>query len=123
MAGRGPRRSPQRRQVRGGVAQGIGQARYERAVYDDEGRLETATLRNYAVPRASSLPSFETDATVTPSTRNDLGVKGIGEAGTVAAPPTVVNAVVDALEPLGVDHVDVPLTEERVWRAIRAPAD
>jgi len=105
-------------QVHGGVAQGIGQARYEQVVYDEEGRLRTDSLLNYAVPRAFHVPEMETDATVTPSPRNPMGVKGIGEAGTIGAPPTVVNAVVDALEGLGVRHVDMPLTEETVWRAI-----
>ncbi len=105
-------------QVHGGVAQGIGQAHSEEAVYDEDGRLLTDELLRYAVPRAADLPDFETRATVTPSPHNDLGVKGIGEAGTMAAPPAVVNAVVDALAPLGVRHVDMPLSEERVLRAI-----
>ncbi|WP_255169617.1 xanthine dehydrogenase family protein molybdopterin-binding subunit [Natrononativus amylolyticus] len=105
-------------QVHGGVAQGLGQARYEEAVYDDDGTLLTDSLETYAVPRAEDLPEIETDATVTPSPRNPLGVKGIGEAGTIAAPPALVNAVVDALEPVSVDHVDMPLTDERLWRAI-----
>jgi len=106
-------------QIEGGVAQGIGQARSEQTVYDDEGRLRTASMLDYGVPRAETVPDVETEATVTPSPTNDLGVKGIGEAGTMAAPPAVVNAVVDALAPLGIDHVDMPLTDERVWRAIR----
>ena len=106
-------------QIEGGVAQGIGQARTEQTVYDDEGHLRTASMLDYGVPRAETVPDIETEATVTPSPTNDLGVKGIGEAGTMAAPPAVVNAVVDALAPLGVDHVDMPLTDERVWRAIR----
>ena len=105
-------------QVHGGVAQGIGQARSEQAVYADDGTLVTEHLDEYAVPRASDLPEVETEATVTPSPRNPLGVKGIGEAGTIAAPPAVVNAAVDALSPLGVDHLDMPLTDETVWRAI-----
>jgi len=106
-------------QIEGGVAQGLGQARYEQAVYDDDGRLATGSMLEYAIPRADHLPDVETEATVTPTPTNDLKVKGIGEAGTIAAPPTLVNAVVDALGPLGVDHVDMPLTGERVWRAIR----
>ena len=85
------------------------------AVYDDSGQLVTATLLDYALPRAHHLPSFELDSTVTPCPHNPLGVKGIGEAGTIAAPPAVVNAVCDAI---GVDHLDMPLTPERVWRAI-----
>ena len=105
-------------QIHGGVAQGIGQARYEHAVYGDDGRLETSHMDAYALPRAASVPSVEVHETVTPSPHNDLGVKGVGEAGTVAAPPAVVNAVLDALSPLGVDALDMPLTEERVWRAI-----
>jgi carbon-monoxide dehydrogenase large subunit len=107
-------------QVHGGVAQGIGQARSEQAVYADDGTLVTKHLDEYAVPRASDLPEFETGATVTPSPRNPLGVKGIGEAGTIAAPPAVVNAAVDALSPLGVRHLDMPLTDETVWRGIEA---
>jgi carbon-monoxide dehydrogenase large subunit len=106
-------------QVHGGVAQGLGQALYERAEYDDNGQLVTGSLQDYAAPKATQLPEVETDHTVTPSPTNPLGVKGIGEAGTIAAPPAVVNAVVDALEPFGVDHVDMPLTAERVWRAVR----
>ncbi|MCU4971182.1 xanthine dehydrogenase family protein molybdopterin-binding subunit [Halobacteria archaeon AArc-m2/3/4] len=106
-------------QVHGGVAQGIGQAVSERASYDGDGTLLTNSLDSYAVPRASHLPEIETGQTVTPSPRNPLGVKGIGEAGTIAAPPAVVNAVVDALAHLGVRHVDMPLTDEAIWRAIR----
>jgi len=105
-------------QIEGGVAQGIGQARSERTVYDDEGRLQTDSMLDYAIPRAGTVPDVRTEATVTPSPTNDLGVKGIGEAGTMAAPPALVNAVCDALAPLGVDHLDMPLTDERVWRAV-----
>jgi carbon-monoxide dehydrogenase large subunit len=106
-------------QIHGGVAQGVGQARYEETAYDDEGNLVTDSMLDYAVPRAFHVPEMETRETVTPSPTNDLGVKGVGEAGTVAAPPALVNAVVDALAPLGVDHLDMPLTDETVWRAIR----
>ncbi|MDS0294609.1 xanthine dehydrogenase family protein molybdopterin-binding subunit [Halogeometricum luteum] len=106
-------------QVHGGVAQGIGQARSEGAAYGDDGTLLTDSMLSYALPRATSVPDIETRATVTPSPRNPIGVKGIGEAGTIAAPPTVVNAVVDALSPLGIRHVDMPLTEENVLDAIR----
>lgn len=106
-------------QVRGGVAQGIGQARSERTHYDEEGRLHTDSMLSYAVPRAGDLPDIETYATETPSPLNDLGVKGVGEAGTIAAPPAVVNAVVDALAPLGVDHIDMPLTDEAILQALR----
>ena len=107
-------------QVHGGLAQGIGQALWENALYDDAGQLTTATLLDYALPRAHNLPSFELDRTVTPCPHNPLGVKGVGEAGTIASPAAVVNAVVDALSHLGVEHLDMPLTPERVWRAIHA---
>jgi len=106
-------------QVHGGVAQGLGQALSEEAVYADNGNLQTASMLDYALPRSYDVPEIETDATVTPSPVNDLGVKGIGEAGTCAAPPTVVDAVLDALAPLGVEHVDMPLTAETVWTALR----
>jgi carbon-monoxide dehydrogenase large subunit len=106
-------------QVHGGVAQGIGQALYERAAYDGNGNLLTGSMQDYTVPKAEQLPAIETDATVTPSPHNPLGVKGIGEAGAIAAPPAVVNAVVDALAPLGVRHIDMPLTDETVWQAVR----
>jgi aerobic carbon-monoxide dehydrogenase large subunit len=105
-------------QVHGGVAQGLGQALYEEAVYDDAGTLVTGSLQDYAVPKITQLPSIETKSTVTPSPTNPLGVKGIGEAGTIAAPPAMVNAVLDALAPFGVEEMDMPLTEETVWRAV-----
>jgi carbon-monoxide dehydrogenase large subunit len=105
-------------QIHGGIAQGIGQACYENAVYDESGNLVTASLQDYAVPKAMQIPELETEATTTPSPLNPLGVKGIGEAGTIAAPPAIVNAVVDALEPFGVAHLDMPLTNERVWQAV-----
>jgi len=105
-------------QVHGGLAQGIGQALWEQAIYDEAGQLTTSTLLDYALPRAHNLPSFELDRTVTPCPHNPLGVKGIGEAGTIASPAAVVNAVVDALSHLGVEHLDMPLTPERVWRAM-----
>jgi aerobic carbon-monoxide dehydrogenase large subunit len=107
-------------QVHGGVAQGIGQALYEFASYDENGQLTTGSMADYAVPKASQLPRVETDRTVTPSPTNVLGVKGVGETGTIAAGAAVVNAVVDALAPLGIRHIDMPLTPERVWRAIQA---
>jgi len=106
-------------QVVGGVVQGIGQALYEGGVYDDTGTLVTGSLQDYALPRADALPEIRTDHTVTPSPYNVLGVKGAGESGSTAAPAAVVNAVVDALSPLGIDHLDPPLTPERVWRAVR----
>jgi len=105
-------------QIHGGVAQGIGQALYEGAEYDENGTLQTGSMQDYAVPKAMHVPEMETDHTVTESPHNPLGVKGVGEAGTIAAPQAVVNAVCDALEPFGVDHVDMPLTPETVWRAI-----
>jgi carbon-monoxide dehydrogenase large subunit len=105
-------------QIHGGIAQGIGQAVFEGARYDDNGQLLTGSLQDYAVPKSVQVPEMETDSTVTPCPHNPLGVKGVGEAGTIAAPPAVVNAVVDALEPFGVEHVDMPLTGETVWRAI-----
>jgi carbon-monoxide dehydrogenase large subunit len=107
-------------QVHGGVAQGIAQALFEGAVYDDDGNLLTGTLVDYLVPSAADLPSLTTDRTETPSTTNPLGVKGVGEAGTIASTPAVVNAVVDALRPLGVDDVEMPCTPMHVWQAIRA---
>jgi len=107
--------------VHGGVAQGVGQAMCEGAVYDDQsGQLVTGTMMDYAVPRADMLPMYETDRTVTPTPVNPLGIKGAGETGTIAATPAVVNAVVDALAPLGVDHIEVmPLTAQRVWQLIQ----
>jgi len=105
-------------QLHGGIAQGVAQALWEGAVYDEQGELQTASLMQYALPKASSFPSFELDRTVTPTDVNPLGVKGAGEAGTIASTPAVVNAVIDALAPLGIAHVDMPLTPERVWRAI-----
>jgi carbon-monoxide dehydrogenase large subunit len=107
-------------QVHGGIAQGIAQALYEEAAYDSSGNLITASLADYLVPSAADLPSFTTARTTTPSTLNPLGVKGVGEAGTIASTPAVVNAIVDALRPLGVSDVPMPCTPERVWRAIQS---
>ena len=106
-------------QLQGGIAQGIGQALYEGAVYDENGQLLSGSLMEYHVPRADDLPRFELDHTVTPSTVNALGVKGIGEAGTIGAASAIVNAAVDALQPLGITHLDMPLGAERMWRVIR----
>jgi aerobic carbon-monoxide dehydrogenase large subunit len=106
-------------QVHGGIAQGIAQALYEEAVYDDAGNLLTTTLADYLVPSAADLPSLETGRTESPAD-NRLGVKGVGEAGTIASTPAVVNAIVDALRPLGVSDVTMPCSPERVWRAIQA---
>ena len=107
-------------QVHGGIAQGVAQALWEEAAYDDAGNLLTTTFADYLVPAASELPSFILGRTVTPSPSNLLGVKGVGEAGTIASTPAVVNAVVDALAPLGVTDIDMPITPERVWRAVGA---
>jgi carbon-monoxide dehydrogenase large subunit len=106
-------------QVHGGIAYGVGQALFEHAIYDDAGQLVTGELLDYAVPKAHQLPSYELDHTVTPCPHNPLGVKGIGEAGTIASPAAVVNAVVDALSGHGVKHLDMPLTPEKVWRALQ----
>jgi carbon-monoxide dehydrogenase large subunit len=106
-------------QVHGGIAQGIAQALYEEAVYDDAGNLLTTTLADYLVPSAADLPSYVTDRTESPAA-NRLGVKGVGEAGTIASTPAVVNAIIDALRPLGIRDVTMPCTPERVWRAIES---
>ena len=108
-----------RGQVHGGVAQGVGQALLEEIVYDASGELVTGTLNDYAIPRALDFPPFETHHTETPTYLNPLGAKGIGEAATIGSTPAVANAVVDALEPWGITHLDVPCTPERVWRAIQ----
>ena len=105
-------------QVHGGIAHAIGQVLYEQVVYDADGQLVTGTFVDYALPTAAELPSFETDRTETPSPVNSLGVKGIGEAGTIAASAAVTNAVIDALRPLGIDYLDMPLTPLRLWQAI-----
>jgi carbon-monoxide dehydrogenase large subunit len=110
-------------QVHGGIAYGIGQALWENAAYDDHGQLVTATLLDYALPKAHNLPSFELSHTVTPCPHNPLGVKGIGEAGTIAAPPAIVNAVCNALKTHGVRHIDMPLEPEKVWRAIHSAGE
>ena len=106
-------------QVHGGIAQGVAQALWEHGVYDESGQLVSGSLLDYAIPKASFLPSFELDRTETPSPVNPLGVKGAGEAGTIASTPAVVNAVMDALSPLGITHIDMPLTAERVWQAVQ----
>jgi len=105
-------------QVHGGLAQGIAQALYEEAIYDDEGNLTTTTMADYLLPSAADLPSFTTDRTQTPAQTNPLGVKGVGEAGTIASTPAVVNAIIDAVRPLGIRDITMPCTPERVWRAI-----
>jgi carbon-monoxide dehydrogenase large subunit len=105
-------------QVHGGLAQGIAQALYEEAVYDDDGNLVTSTLADYLIPSAADVPSYITDRTESRAA-NRLGVKGVGEAGTIASTPAVVNAIVDALRPLGINDIVMPCTPERVWRAIQ----
>jgi carbon-monoxide dehydrogenase large subunit len=102
-------------QLHGGIAQGIGQALLEEAVYDEAGQLRTGSLVDYLIPTASDLPSFELAATITPSPVNPLGTKGIGEAGTIASTPAVMNAIVDALEPFGVKDVAMPATPQKLW--------
>jgi carbon-monoxide dehydrogenase large subunit len=107
-------------QVQGGVAQGVGQAMLERTVYDPEtGQLVTGSLTDYALPRAEDLPAVEFSYNVVPCRTNPLGLKGAGEAGAIGAPPALVNAIVDALAPLGIEHIDMPATPERLWQAIR----
>ena len=105
-------------QLHGGIAQGVGQALWEGAVYGDDGQLLSGTMLDYALPRASWLPPLELDETVTPSPVNPLGVKGVGEAGAIASTAAVANAVIDALSPLGIRHLDMPLTAPKVWHAI-----
>ena len=105
--------------VHGGIAQGAAQALWESAVYDPTGQLLTGTMMDYALPKADQLPFYETDRTETPSPVNPLGVKGAGETGTIASSAAVANAVMDALTPLGITHIDLPLTPDRIWRAIR----
>ena len=107
-------------QIQGGVVQGVGQALTEIGVYSDDGQLLSGTLLEYAVPRADLLPGIEVDRIETPSPHNPLGVKGAGEMGTIAATPVVANAVMDALAPLGVTHMELPLTPEKIWRAVQA---
>ena len=106
-------------QIHGGIAQGIGQALWEEHVYDENGQLITGGLMDYAIPKASGFPMFKLDHTVTPTPVNPLGVKGVGEAGTIGSTPAIVNAVVDALKPFGVAHVDMPLKPEKIWRLMQ----
>jgi aerobic carbon-monoxide dehydrogenase large subunit len=106
-------------QVHGGIAQGIGQAMLENAVYDENGQLLTGSYMDYCMPRADDVPPIKVGTTVTPCTHNPLGVKGCGEAGAIGTPPAVINAIVDALKEYGVDHIDMPATPEKIWRAIQ----
>jgi len=108
-------------QAHGGVVQGIGQALMEHQVYDREsGQLLSGSFLDYAMPHASQMPNVECALEEVPCKTNPLGVKGIGESGTIGAPPAVINAVIDALKPLGVDRIDMPATPLRVWQAIQA---
>ncbi len=107
-------------QLHGGIAQGVGQALWEGAIYGDDGQLLTGSMLDYALPRASWLPNFELAETVTPSPVNPIGVKGVGEAGAIASTAAVANAVVDALSPFGIRHLDMPYTDQTVWRAIQS---
>jgi carbon-monoxide dehydrogenase large subunit len=105
--------------VHGGIAQGVAQALWENAVYDENGQLLTGSMMNYTIPHAGDLISFETARTVTPTPVNPLGVKGAGETGTIASAPAIANAVMDAISPFGIQHIDMPLTPGRIWEAIR----
>jgi len=107
-------------QAHGGLAQGIGQALYEECVYDDSGQLLSGSFMSYCMPRAADLPMFQVGNHVTACTHNVTGIKGVGEVGAIGVPPAVINAVLDALAPLGVTHIDMPATPEKVWRAIQA---
>ncbi len=106
-------------QVHGALAQGVGQAVGEHIVYDASGQLLTASFMDYAIPRASEMPSFVLAFNEEPCRTNPLGVKGAGEAGCVAAPPVVINAILNALHPLGIRHIDMPATSERIWQVMR----
>ena len=107
-------------QLHGGIAQGVGQALWEQAIYSDDGQLLTGSMLDYALPKASNLPPFELEQTVTPSPVNPLGVKGVGEAGAIASTAAVANAVADALTPFGIRHLDMPYTAQTVWRAMQS---
>jgi len=109
-------------QIHGGIAQGVGQALLENVVYDGSGQLLTGSFLDYGMPRAADFPLIQSELVEIPATTNPLGIKAIGEAGTIAAPPTVVNAVLDALAAFGVEHIDMPLTPARVWQATNAGA-
>ena len=106
-------------QLHGGIAQGVAQALWEHGIYDANGQLLTGSLMEYAIPKADQLPAFELDRTVTPSPVNPIGVKGAGEAGTIASTVAVANAVMDALAPFGITHIDIPLTPAKVWQAVQ----
>jgi aerobic carbon-monoxide dehydrogenase large subunit len=105
-------------QLQGGVAEGFGEAFLEQVLYDAEGQLLTGSLSDYAIPRATNLPMLELSRTETPSPRNPLGMKGVGESGTVSAPPALANAIADALRPFGARDIPLPMTSERLWQII-----
>jgi len=105
-------------QIMGGLAQGVAQALYEEAIYDDDGNLLTGNMVSYLVPSAAEFPRWELHSTETPSPTNPMGVKGVGETGAIASPPAVMNAIVDALADDGITDIDMPATPERVWRAL-----
>jgi carbon-monoxide dehydrogenase large subunit len=107
-------------QIIGGIAQGVGQALWEHGVYDENGQLLSGSLMDYAMPRADGFPTIESSRNETPSPHNPLGVKGIGEMGTIASTPAIANAVMDALAPFGVTHIDIPLTAEKIYNAIHS---
>ena len=107
-------------QLHGGIAQGVGQALWEGAVYGDDGQLLSGSMLDYALPRAAWFPHLELDETVTPSPVNPIGVKGVGEAGAIASTAAVANAVNDALKPFGIKHLDMPLTPQTVWKAMQS---
>jgi carbon-monoxide dehydrogenase large subunit len=107
-------------QIQGGVAQGAGQALMEAIIFDKDGQLVTGSFQDYAMPRAEDFPDLVSELTEVPATTNPLGVKGAGEAGATGAPPAIIGAILDALKPLGVEHIDMPATPSRVWAAINA---
>jgi carbon-monoxide dehydrogenase large subunit len=106
-------------QVQGGIAHSLGQVLFEQTIYDDNGQLLTGEFMDYPLARARDIPQYTMDSTVTPSPSNPLGIKGVGEAGTIGATPAIANAVIDALSPFGIRHLDLPLTPEKIWRAIQ----
>ena len=107
-------------QVHGGIVQGVAQALFEKASYDEDGNITNPSFMDYLVPSAAEVPSIDLDSTVTPSTSNPLGVKGVGEAGTIGSAAAVMNAVCDALEPYGVNDMEMPATPQRIWEAINS---
>jgi carbon-monoxide dehydrogenase large subunit len=107
-------------QVQGGIAQALGQVMMERTVYDENGQLLTGEFMDYAIPRAEDIPEYVLDSTETPSPSNPLGIKGVGEAGTIGATPAIANAIIDALSPFGIKHLDLPLTPEKIWKALES---